>query len=169
MADSALTEKPGLASLADQAGFAIIFNSGESIPAYAAMAMKAPRAMIGSGVIHGFSHDPGQLARQTADVQELSGGRFILGLGGGTKRMNINNLGREFDHPARRLRGRRKSASQEKSGPVRYGIAPNPAIWPRRRSCTAQQTPSPKRLHLGLVRGMFMARRCHHWLSIACS
>ncbi|GIW12526.1 MAG: hypothetical protein KatS3mg061_3583 [Dehalococcoidia bacterium] len=104
LAYSDLTEKAELARLADDAGFDYIWNSGESIPVFGAMALTTRRAKIGSGVIRAFAHDARSLAQHCVDLQILSGGRFILGLGGGTKRMNLNTLGEVFDHPAERLR-----------------------------------------------------------------
>lgn len=104
LAYTALEAKPDLARLADEAGFEFVWNSGESVPLFAAMGALTKKAKIGSGVVHGFSHDPLYLAQEVADLQALTGNRFILGLGGGTKRSNINRLGKEYDHPATRLR-----------------------------------------------------------------
>ncbi|MFN8535638.1 MAG: LLM class flavin-dependent oxidoreductase [Dehalococcoidia bacterium] len=104
LAYSELTEKPDLARKADQAGFDYIWNSGESIPVFGAMSLTTQRAKIGSGVVRAFAHDARSLAQHCVDLQQLSGGRFMLGLGGGTKRMNINSLGQAFEHPATRLR-----------------------------------------------------------------
>lgn len=104
LAYSELAEKPSLARRAEQAGFDIIWNSGESIPLFGAIAQATDRAHFGSGVIRVFAHEARELAQAAVDLQRLSGNRFVMGLGGGTKRMNINSLGREFDHPATRIR-----------------------------------------------------------------
>lgn len=104
LAYSELEDKAALAKKAEDAGFDIVWNSGESIPVFGAMAQTTERIQFGSGVIRAFAHDARVLAQNVADLQILSEGRFILGLGGGTKRMNINQLGKEFDHPATRLR-----------------------------------------------------------------
>lgn len=104
LAYSELNEKAEFARKADEAGFDYIWNSGESIPVFGAMSLTTRRAKIGSGVIRAFAHDARSLAQHCVDLQILSGGRFILGLGGGTKRMNINQLGEAFEHPATRLR-----------------------------------------------------------------
>ena len=104
LAYTALTDKPLLARLAEERGFDAVWNSGDSIALSGAMTQATHGPQIGTGVVHAFAHEPRALAVACAEVQELSGGRFILGLGGGTKRGNINRLGREFDHPATRIR-----------------------------------------------------------------
>ncbi|MDA0256485.1 MAG: LLM class flavin-dependent oxidoreductase [Chloroflexi bacterium] len=104
LAYTALADKPPLARLAEERGFDVVWNSGDSIALNGAMAQATERAMFGTGVVRAFANEPRALAVGVAEVQELSGNRFILGLGGGTKRGNINQLGREFDHPATRIR-----------------------------------------------------------------
>ena len=104
LAYSELEEKPALARRAEQAGFDIVWNSGESIPLFGAIAGTTSRARFGSGVIRVFAHEARELAQAAVDLQRLSGSRFVMGLGGGTKRMNINQLGQEFDRPATRIR-----------------------------------------------------------------
>jgi alkanesulfonate monooxygenase SsuD/methylene tetrahydromethanopterin reductase-like flavin-dependent oxidoreductase (luciferase family) len=97
-------DKAMLAKMADDANFAGIWTAGESIAVYGAMAAVTSRATIGTGVIRAFATDPRTLANDTFAMQDLTGGRFILGLGGGTKRHNIRQLGKEFDHPATRIK-----------------------------------------------------------------
>ena len=104
LAYSDLEVKPQLAKDAEDAGFDIIWNSGESIPLFGSISKTTQEIPFGSGVIRAFAHDIRELAQSSVDLQRLSNNRFILGLGGGTKRMNINQLGQEFDHPATRLR-----------------------------------------------------------------
>ncbi len=104
IADSAIQEKPALARRAEEAGFDVIWNSGESIPVFASMLERTSSARIGSGVIRAFQFDPRNLAQHAADLQRLYDRRFILGLGGGTKYMNINSLGRDFPNPASHIR-----------------------------------------------------------------
>ena len=104
IAGSHLARKPALARLAEEAGFGTVWNSGESIPAFAAMMERTESVRIGSGVFRAFQFEPRNLAQHTADLQRLYGGRFVLGLGGGTKGWNILTLGRDFPHPASRLR-----------------------------------------------------------------
>lgn len=104
IAGSHLTRKTELARLAEEAGFGTVWNSGESIPVFASMLEHTDRARIGSGVFRAFQFEPRNLAQHAADLQRLYGGRFVLGLGGGTKNWNISTLGRDFPRPARRVR-----------------------------------------------------------------
>lgn len=104
LAYTALADKPLLARLAEERGFDVVWNSGDSVALNGAMTQATTRPDFGTGVVRAFVHEPRSLAVACSDVQELSGNRFILGLGGGTKRANINQLGREFDHPATRIR-----------------------------------------------------------------
>ncbi|MFN8534307.1 MAG: LLM class flavin-dependent oxidoreductase [Dehalococcoidia bacterium] len=98
------SDKARLARLAEQANFQIVWNAGESVAVFGAMAAATERTQVGSGVIRAFATDPRTLAQDCISLQEISGGRYILGLGSGTKRHNINQLGKEFDHPATRIR-----------------------------------------------------------------
>lgn len=104
VAHSELADKPGLAQRADEAGFVSIWNSAESIPLFGAMAALTKQAMIGSGVLRAFGHDARNLVQHAMDLQVLSDGRWILGLGGGTPQMNVHLFGQKFEHPATRLR-----------------------------------------------------------------
>jgi alkanesulfonate monooxygenase SsuD/methylene tetrahydromethanopterin reductase-like flavin-dependent oxidoreductase (luciferase family) len=104
VAGSHLTMKPELAESAENAGFETVWNSGESVPIFASMLERTTRARVGSGVFRAFQFEPRNLAQHTADLQRVYGGRFVLGLGGGTKNWNISTLGRDFPHPASRIR-----------------------------------------------------------------
>ena len=68
------------------------------------MLERTSSARVGSGVIRAFQFDPRNLAQHAADLQRIYDRRFILGLGGGTKYMNINTLGRDFPNPASHIR-----------------------------------------------------------------
>ena len=74
---------------AEAAGFDQIWTGndflGESgLVALPAIAMATSTIRIGSGVIDPVSIHPGQIAMFAASLQELSGGRFLLGLGSGS-------------------------------------------------------------------------------------
>ncbi len=97
-------DKMTLARMADDAGFQTIWTAGESIAIFGAMATVTKRARIGSGVLRAFATDTRTLANDTIAMERLSANRYTLGLGGGTKRHNINQLGQAFDHPASRIR-----------------------------------------------------------------
>src|SRR5262245_21892070 len=129
IAYSELHDKVALAKLAEQANFSYIWNSGSSIPGLAAMLTATDHTPIGSGVFHGFSLDARNLAQYSTDLQQISNNRFILGLGGGTKRMNLNFLGQLYDKPAARLRELVKILQQywstPRGEPVQYEGAYN--------------------------------------------
>tara|TARA_Y100001970_G_C14257595_1_gene876687 strand:- start:5255 stop:6265 length:1011 start_codon:yes stop_codon:yes gene_type:complete len=104
LADGHITTKPSLARKAEEAGFDMVWNSGESIPTFAAMLNNTDAIKVGSGVIRAFQHHPKNIAQHVLDLQLMYGDRFVLGLGGGTKYMNIATLGEDFSKPASRIR-----------------------------------------------------------------
>lgn len=68
---------------------------------YVAAAVR--NARIGTGIARAFARAPLIIATAAANLQELTDGRFILGLGSGTKRQNLQQLGVEFDHAGSRV------------------------------------------------------------------
>ncbi len=77
--------------------------SHEPMICLAHAAAKTSRIKLGSLVLgHPFRH-PAQLAREASALAGASGGRFILGLGTGWHRPEIDALGLPFDHLASRL------------------------------------------------------------------
>ncbi|PZC40587.1 MAG: Flavin-dependent oxidoreductase, luciferase family [Chloroflexi bacterium] len=104
LADSHISQKPHFAQKAEQAGFDMIWNSGESIPTFAGMLHETESVNIGSGVLRAFQHHPKNIAQHVLDLQLMYKNRFVLGLGGGTKYMNISTLGEDFSKPATRIR-----------------------------------------------------------------
>ena len=95
---------------------------------------------LGTSIAWAFGRSPLLTAVTALDLDELSGGRFVLGLGTGTRRMRTDWLGAPGDRPARRLRetveairaglGGRRSGR----GLLRRGAGPpqRPALWPCR-------------------------------------
>jgi probable F420-dependent oxidoreductase len=81
----------------------IEFYNRDSFVRLAAFAAHTSRIRLGSHVTVAFVRPPLMTATAAADVQELAGGRLILGLGTSTKRMNEDWYGLPFDHPAPRL------------------------------------------------------------------
>ncbi len=77
--------------------------SHEPMISLALVAAATERIRLGSLVLsHAFRH-PGQLAREAAALADVSGGRFILGLGTGWHRPEFDALGLPFDHRVSRL------------------------------------------------------------------
>lgn len=56
--------------------------------AAAAIAAGTSRAQVGTGIALAFTRSPMITALEALDLDELSGGRFVLGLGSGVKRLN---------------------------------------------------------------------------------
>jgi probable F420-dependent oxidoreductase len=87
--------------------------TGAELPAYysqlfdpfaalAAAATVTTRLRLGTGVALVANHHPITLAKQIATIDHLSGGRFLLGVGAGWNREEIEHHGVEFDSRWRR-------------------------------------------------------------------
>lgn len=59
---------------------------------------------VGTGIAWGFVRSPMSMAMSAMDIDEISGGRFRLGLGPGVKRLNETWHGVEYGRPATHLR-----------------------------------------------------------------
>ncbi|MGB3327907.1 MAG: LLM class flavin-dependent oxidoreductase [Thermomicrobiales bacterium] len=64
----------------------------------AALAARVPDLQIGSLVACTGYRNPGVIAKMTEMIDEISGGRFILGLGAGWHRPEYDHFGFPFDH-----------------------------------------------------------------------
>lgn len=69
----------------------------------AAMAVATDRIGLGSAIVYGFGRSPAVLAGEAADVDRLSGGRLILGLGSAQPSRMADWLGVDPTHPAPRM------------------------------------------------------------------
>jgi probable F420-dependent oxidoreductase len=67
-----------------------------------AAAVVTTRLRLGTGIALVANHDPITLAKQIATLDRISGGRFLLGVGAGWNREEIENHGVEFDTRWRR-------------------------------------------------------------------
>jgi probable F420-dependent oxidoreductase len=68
------------------------------------LAARTERIAVGTGIAWAFTRSPFILAVSALDVDEISGGRFRLGLGAGVKRLNETWHGAEYGRPAPHLR-----------------------------------------------------------------
>src|SRR5919108_1885834 len=79
------------ARIAEDAGFdsvwATEFYDRSATVALAAMAQATTAIELGSAIAYAFGRTPLVLAVEARDLDELSGGRLIFGLGTGTRRM----------------------------------------------------------------------------------
>jgi len=71
--------------------------------ALAAMAQATSTIVLGSAIAYAFGRTPLVLAAEARDLDELSGGRMIVGLGTGTRRMQQDWHGLDGEHPASRM------------------------------------------------------------------
>ena len=69
----------------------------------AALAAATERVVIGPLVACLAFHTPGQVARMSAAIDEISGGRFVLGVGSGWNEPEYHAFGLPFDHRASRF------------------------------------------------------------------
>jgi alkanesulfonate monooxygenase SsuD/methylene tetrahydromethanopterin reductase-like flavin-dependent oxidoreductase (luciferase family) len=69
----------------------------------AALAVATTRVHLGPLVACTGFHPPGMIARMTAAIDEISGGRFVLGLGCGWNRAEFNAFGIPYDRRVARF------------------------------------------------------------------
>lgn len=97
-----------LAQAAEAAGFDAVwahdFKDRNAFVRLAAVAMHTRRIAVGTAIAYILARSPMLDVTAALDLDELSGGRMILGLGTGTKRMNESWYGVPFSHPAARMR-----------------------------------------------------------------
>jgi probable F420-dependent oxidoreductase len=90
-----------VARLADEAKFDSVWNgeffNRNGLVTLAAVAQATKRAKIATGIAYAYMRNPVLNATGAMDIDELSGGRMILGLGSGTKSMNEGWYGQPFE------------------------------------------------------------------------
>jgi alkanesulfonate monooxygenase SsuD/methylene tetrahydromethanopterin reductase-like flavin-dependent oxidoreductase (luciferase family) len=126
-----IDEDPGVAltvaKAADVAGvhsiWTIDYYNRSSLTRAAAFAAATSSVMVGTSVTPLFARSSLALAAAAQDIQLLSEGRFVLGVGSSTRRMNKDWHGFELDHPAPRVEERIRLVRElmsHRSGPFRY-------------------------------------------------
>jgi alkanesulfonate monooxygenase SsuD/methylene tetrahydromethanopterin reductase-like flavin-dependent oxidoreductase (luciferase family) len=63
-----------------------------------AIAVKTERVKLGTNVLAATFRHPGLMAKMAAAIQDLSGGRFLLGLGAGNQVLEHAAFGLDFEH-----------------------------------------------------------------------
>jgi probable F420-dependent oxidoreductase len=95
------------AGAADRAGFDSVWTSElynrSATVTLAAVAQATQSCTVGAGIIYGVGRSPLMLAAEARDLDELSHGRFTLGIGNGTRRMIADWHGLDGDAPATRM------------------------------------------------------------------
>ena len=104
---ASLESMSATAQAADAAGFASVWTSElynrSATVTLAALTPRTTSCRIGSGIMYGVGRSPLMLAAEARDLDELAGGRFVLGLGLGTRRMISDWHGLDGDAPATRM------------------------------------------------------------------
>src|SRR5947209_1801195 len=94
--------------LAESLGFESVFTTHiagrESLTVLTAYAMASTRIRIGTGVVPIYTRTPATMAQTAATVDELSGGRLLLGLGVSHRPVVEGWHGQTIDRPAAEMR-----------------------------------------------------------------
>jgi probable F420-dependent oxidoreductase len=103
-----VTETLELARWAEAEGYDDVWfadNSGiDALTTAAGVAVTTDRCRIGTAIIPVFTRTPAVFASTSHVLHELSGGRFILGLGSSSQTMMENWHGQKFEKPLTRVR-----------------------------------------------------------------
>ena len=106
------------------AAFSIEFFNRHGFVPLAAIAQSTERIRIGTAIANAFIRTPLLHASAAMDLDELSGGRMVLGLGSATRRMNEDWYGVPFHAPAARMtelvRLLREAFAAQKGGGFRF-------------------------------------------------
>ena len=104
---SSIDETVAAAQHAEQAGFESVwtteFPDHSATVGLAAVALATERVTLGTAIAYAFGRTPLVLAAEARDLDSLSDGRLILGLGTGTKKMQRDWHGLDGEHPAPRM------------------------------------------------------------------
>lgn len=95
-----------LARIAEEGGYESVWVAETSRTPFvqAALACQATsRVKVGTAIALAFPRSPTIAAMTARDLAELSGGRFILGVGSQVKRVNEQRFGVPFEHPAPKM------------------------------------------------------------------
>lgn len=104
---SELNRVAGFAAQAEGIGYDALWSSETQHDPFLPLALAATSTQkmeLGTGIAVAFARSPTVLAHQAWDLQKLSGGRFILGLGTQVKPHIERRFGMMWDHPTARLR-----------------------------------------------------------------
>lgn len=95
------------ARAAEEAGLARLWapelHRSATVP-LAVAAAATERIELATGIALAFTRSPMVLALEALDLDELSGGRLVLGLGAGVRRLNRSWHAGPYDPPVRRMR-----------------------------------------------------------------
>lgn len=95
------------ATMVEEAGFESCWTAETTNSAYVAAAVaiqNTSRIKVGTAIALAFPRSPTITAMTAWDLDELSGGRFLLGLGSQVKGVNERRFSVRFEHPAPKLK-----------------------------------------------------------------
>src|SRR4051794_8512234 len=102
-----LGEFAGEAARAEEDGYAGVFSTESANDPFLPLALAAGttrRVQLGTAIAVAFPRSPLQVAHTAWDLQRLTGGRFVLGLGTQVRAHVERRFSAPFDHPAARMR-----------------------------------------------------------------
>lgn len=102
-----LADVVALARRGEEAGFGAMYTveAGRSAFVTAAAVINATsRVQVGTYIVNAYAHDPWITAVSARDLDELSGGRFVLGIGTGNRHMNDWYMGVDSGRPWAKMR-----------------------------------------------------------------
>lgn len=76
----------------------------DAVPFLTQLALRTRRVRLGTGIINPFSRTPAMLAMTFATLDELSGGRMVIGVGSSSANVVEQWHGLRFKQPLRRIR-----------------------------------------------------------------
>jgi probable F420-dependent oxidoreductase len=132
-----------------------------------AAAAVTTRLRLGTGIALVANHDPITLAKQIATLDRISGGRFLLGVGAGWNKEEIENPGVEFETRWRRaiehLEAMRAIWTQDEAGFAGKWVSFDPIwSWPK-----PVQKPHPPILLGTLQPSALVIRHADGWLPLS--
>jgi len=129
-----------------------LFRSSVTQAAY--LAARTERIGVATGIAWAFTRSPFILAVTALDVDEMSGGRFRLGLGAGVKRLNETWHNADYGKPAPHLREAIEATRADHAGGRGGGADPLRGHLLRHRHQGMDPAPSgPARVGADLHRG----------------
>jgi probable F420-dependent oxidoreductase len=97
-----------LCARAEELGYTDVWsaeaNGADGFSPLAAVAVRTTTVRLGIAVVPVYTRPPALMAMSAAGIQQLSGGRFVLGIGASSPAIVAQWMGLEYDHPVDRIR-----------------------------------------------------------------
>ena len=104
----ALHDEVELCAAAEELGYTDVWSAevggADGLSPLAAAALVTERMRLGTAILPVYTRPPALLAMSAATLQDLSGGRFVLGLGTSSSIIVESWMGARFEHPLARVR-----------------------------------------------------------------